>query len=142
MKTKAGLSQSQRDEIKYQLMSSQITLGLNIAEMSKKFLNNIHFDHPTNGNHPADETHDIPVVEEYRATHSIEQLRQINAALERMSSDEFGICIEIECKQKIPFKRLRAMPTSLRCVSCEEKNEIKNGFHQRNSINDFRALSL
>ncbi len=45
--------------------------------------------------------------------HSIED------ALRRMSSDDYGICID--CEREIPFERLRAVPWTLRCADDEER---------------------
>lgn len=123
------MTQRQREEIICKLVSLQMILSTNIVETSKKFLNSICFDRrPSAGNHPADVDvmHDIP-IREYQVSKAIEKLRQIDAVLKRTDSDEFGICID--CKGEIPFKRLCAVLTTLRCVSCEERKETaeKNG---------------
>jgi DnaK suppressor protein len=34
----------------------------------------------------------------------------------RVDSSEYGICIK--CKNPIPFERLKAIPTTTRCLSC------------------------
>lgn len=50
-----------------------------------------------------------------------EMIREIEDALTRMDSGEFGICEN--CGNAISEKRLRAEPTSLLCVKCKEKEE-------------------
>lgn len=49
------------------------------------------------------------------------ELEQINSALNRIESGDYGICID--CGVDIPEPRLIANPFALRCVGCEEKRE-------------------
>lgn len=46
------------------------------------------------------------------------EMEQIERTLERIEAGEYGICAE--CGEKIPEKRLMAVPEASRCVSCEE----------------------
>lgn len=46
-------------------------------------------------------------------------LRQVNAALERIHSGEFGICAH--CDEPISEKRLKAIPWAKYCVLCQDK---------------------
>ena len=46
------------------------------------------------------------------------ELRQINAALKRIESDEYGICIK--CNQDITTERLKALPYANTCISCAQ----------------------
>jgi DnaK suppressor protein len=46
---------------------------------------------------------------------------QIEDALRRMRSDEYGICID--CGREIPIERLRAVPWALRCAEDQERVE-------------------
>ncbi len=138
------LTPRQREEVICKLISLQMTLSASIVEMSKRFLNNCS-DRTNNSaysNHPADATHGIS-IEEYKASRTIGKLRQIDAVLKRIDSDEFGICID--CEETIPFKRLCAVLTTLRCVSCEERKENetaeKNG-RRRGYYMAERAYSL
>ena len=48
-------------------------------------------------------------------------LRLIDAALERMTEDEYGICLE--CGEEISEKRLTAVPWAEFCINCQEKKE-------------------
>jgi RNA polymerase-binding transcription factor len=43
-------------------------------------------------------------------------LRQIDAALKRLESDDYGYCVS--CDEDIPVKRLEIDPAIDRCVSC------------------------
>lgn len=49
------------------------------------------------------------------------ELARIDAALERMAEDTFGVCVE--CGEYIEEKRLMALPTAARCMSCQEARE-------------------
>lgn len=44
------------------------------------------------------------------------EIRQIQEALNRISDGSYGICAE--CGADIDPKRLRALPTATRCISC------------------------
>lgn len=46
------------------------------------------------------------------------QLQMIEAALDRLSSNDYGICLG--CEEPIPAKRLKALPWARYCVSCQE----------------------
>ena len=46
------------------------------------------------------------------------QLRMIEAALDRLNSGDFGICLA--CEEPIPAKRLKALPWARYCVACQE----------------------
>ena len=49
------------------------------------------------------------------------KLRSIEAALEMMDNNTYGVCEE--CAEPIPVKRLLAWPTARYCVPCKEKIE-------------------
>src|SRR3954468_6959395 len=46
-------------------------------------------------------------------------LRQVEAALARIRSGEFGICLG--CDKSIPARRLQIVPWAAYCVSCQEQ---------------------
>jgi DnaK suppressor protein len=47
------------------------------------------------------------------------QLRQIQEALDRLQGGEYGICLS--CEERIPAKRLQAVPWAKYCVKCQER---------------------
>jgi RNA polymerase-binding transcription factor DksA len=47
------------------------------------------------------------------------EMQAIDAALKRIAAGTYGVCIS--CGQLIPEKRLAAVPTAMRCVSCESQ---------------------
>lgn len=49
------------------------------------------------------------------------ELRDIEAARERMSKKIYGICID--CGDEVAYGRLVAHPTAKRCVSCQRQRE-------------------
>jgi DnaK suppressor protein len=50
---------------------------------------------------------------------SHEQLDLVEAALARLDSGEYGICVE--CERPIAAKRLAAVPWASHCVACQER---------------------
>ena len=50
------------------------------------------------------------------------RLREIRAALERIESGSFGICLN--CEEEIGLKRLAAVPWTALCIACQEAAEL------------------
>ena len=46
------------------------------------------------------------------------QAQKIEGALRRIDQGNFGICFN--CEEEIPFPRLAADPTNMRCIKCAE----------------------
>jgi len=51
----------------------------------------------------------------------IQGLRDIEAAMQRMKTGDYGVCIE--CGDEVGYARLHAYPTARRCITCQEKHE-------------------
>jgi DnaK suppressor protein len=49
------------------------------------------------------------------------ELRELEAALERMASRSYGECID--CGEEIAAERLAALPTAQRCLQCQSQHE-------------------
>ena len=49
------------------------------------------------------------------------QLRNIERALQRISTGDFGICSV--CEDPIGLKRLQAVPWAINCIACQEQSE-------------------
>ena len=62
------------------------------------------------------EGHESLVILEEQA---LQELGSIKAALNRIARVTYGICAV--CGEPIPMKRLEAVPTALRCVTCEQQ---------------------
>ena len=54
-------------------------------------------------------------------SHNRNQLRRVEAALERIATGEFGICDV--CGDAITLKRLQALPWANKCIECQEQSE-------------------
>jgi DnaK suppressor protein len=63
------------------------------------------------------------------------QLKQIDAALARLNSEEYGVCVD--CGDAISRGRLEAIPWALRCVGCQE---LVNSDNDANFANDSAQL--
>lgn len=50
-----------------------------------------------------------------------QKLKEIEEALERIEEGTFGLCER--CGEKIPFGRLKVMPSTTVCVACKTKEE-------------------
>jgi DnaK suppressor protein len=51
----------------------------------------------------------------------VNELRDIDAARERMQHQRYGMCID--CGDAVPYERLAAYPTAKRCVRCQQQRE-------------------
>ena len=49
------------------------------------------------------------------------ELRAVEGALARLHTAEFGLCAD--CGQEIPYARLHAEPSAMRCIGCQLKYE-------------------
>ena len=58
-------------------------------------------------------------VSEAALTNVINKLILYESALQRISHEDFGLCIR--CKNEIPIQRILLMPQSNRCVHCASK---------------------
>ena len=67
----------------------------------------------------------------------VEELRKIEAALERMTADpeEFGLCLD--CDEPIPVRRLELMPWATLCVPCQQKRSGPRHDGRRRHLRDF-----
>lgn len=57
-----------------------------------------------------------------------QQLKLVDAALERIDSHEYGICLS--CGEPISSKRLEAIPWAICCVDCQERLSSGPGLAQ------------
>lgn len=57
----------------------------------------------------------------------VAELRDIDAARERMARSAYGICVD--CGDEVAYERLAAYPTAKRCVHCQQLRE-HNFAHQ------------
>lgn len=57
----------------------------------------------------------------------VEEIREIEAALERIDQNDYGNCID--CGLTIDFERLQVFPAAKRCLTCQ-------GQHEKTHIHD------
>jgi DnaK suppressor protein len=55
-----------------------------------------------------------------------ETLTHIEEALARLDSGKFGRCAE--CGSEIPAARLKALPSAIRCRTCEQEHETSSSY--------------
>jgi DnaK suppressor protein len=55
-------------------------------------------------------------------------LKSIQAALDRIDDEIFGVCLR--CEEPIPEKRLKAIPWASHCVACQEEIDRENAAGQ------------
>ena len=55
----------------------------------------------------------------------VKELRAVEAALARLHEPDFGLCVD--CDAEIPYARLSANPTAMRCVDCQARHERSEG---------------
>ena len=55
----------------------------------------------------------------------IRELQANEAALRAWHDGRYGVCID--CDEPIPYERLHAYPSALRCIRCQERFEHANG---------------
>ena len=61
-------------------------------------------------------------------------LRQVNAAIERVNSGEYGICAS--CEEPISEKRLKAIPWPKYCVSCQDRVQLSGAAEDSEAAED------
>lgn len=65
--------------------------------------------------------HEADEVEDEHQRLELAELRDVEAALQRLERGEFGLCDA--CGAPIPAARLSANPAALRCVACQSARE-------------------
>jgi RNA polymerase-binding protein DksA len=60
-------------------------------------------------------------IETVRVERQVKELREIEAARERVAQGTFGTCID--CRGPIEYERLRIYPPAVRCAECQTLHE-------------------
>ena len=80
---------------------------------------------------PAPDTGDESVatliadLEQADMTRDLDEFRALEAARDRLAEGGYGVCID--CGNDIGFERLKASPSALRCIQCQERHERTYG---------------
>ena len=104
-----------RDEIRATLQRSEDESHAHIAEQARD----------TEDDSFADLIVDVNSAE---VTRDLNELRQIDGAMQRLLEGSYGVCQS--CGIEIPIERLRAQPTATRCIRCQsiyEQTHAKGG---------------
>jgi RNA polymerase-binding transcription factor DksA len=65
-------------------------------------------------------------------TRDLDEFRAFEAARERIKHGGYGECID--CGNDIGYERLKAFPSALRCVQCQDRHEKTYGGNPRPSL--------
>ncbi|WIT13050.1 TraR/DksA C4-type zinc finger protein [Paucibacter sediminis] len=60
-----------------------------------------------------------------RSDRHLDELRQVNEALQRLRGQGYGLCSD--CGEAIAFDRLQRQPEALRCLDCQRRLERAQG---------------
>ena len=93
-----------RDEIRTTLERSEDESHVRIAEQARDMEDDSFADL-------------IVDVNSAEVTRDMQELRQIDRAMQRLLDGRYGVCQD--CGIEIPVERLRAQPTAIRCVRCQ-----------------------
>jgi RNA polymerase-binding transcription factor DksA len=74
----------------------------------------------------------IADLEQADMTRDLDEYRALEAARARLKSGEYGICID--CGNDIGYDRLKAFPSALRCIQCQERHEKTFGGNPKPSL--------
>lgn len=61
-------------------------------------------------------------------TRDVAELREIEAALTRIATGVFGICVD--CQEPIEAARLQNLPSAQRCLGCQRRHERQQAASQ------------
>lgn len=120
----AALKQSQLDQLKLQLKTQYQDLLREVRDELENTGNQHRID--LLNNEPGDSgdesmANELADINVATLDHHIRDIRDIEAAFERIKEGSFGACID--CGDDIAFNRLQAYPTAKRCIVCQERRE-------------------
>ncbi|CAN7795282.1 hypothetical protein LJR034_004025 [Caballeronia sp. LjRoot34] len=118
------LTTSQIDLLKQKLESQRAKLKTALL-YEAAHVNQIEDLKASDGGHTA--TAQIVEPEFATASHLAQQLQQVERALGRLKTANYGVCVD--CIGAIGFARLIACPSAERCERCQEVYEYTHGMH-------------
>lgn len=65
------------------------------------------------------------------------ELRQIEAAIQKMREGTYGICDR--CEKAIPIARLQALPFTTLCIDCQRKRESRQSMDEEQTPNNWAS---
>lgn len=127
----AKLSDEQLAQLKAMLQNRYLELREEVRDELERSGNEHYADLAGSVADPGDESVADMLVDVDAAIvdRQINEMRLVEATLNRLAKLDFGNCIE--CGGEIGFERLMALPTAVRCVRCQELHE-KTYSHEPN----------
>ena len=74
----------------------------------------------------------IADLEQADVTRDLDEFRALEAARDRLAQGAYGVCID--CGNDIGFERLKASPSAVRCIRCQERHEKTYGGNPKPSL--------
>ena len=74
----------------------------------------------------------IADLEQADMTRDLDEFRALEAARDRIQHGGYGECID--CGNDIGYERLKAFPSALRCVRCQDRHENTYGGNPKPSL--------
>ncbi|HZS65985.1 MAG TPA: TraR/DksA family transcriptional regulator [Burkholderiales bacterium] len=74
----------------------------------------------------------IADLEQADMTRDLDEFRALEAARDRIQHGGYGECID--CGNDIGYERLKAFPSALRCVRCQDRHEKTYGGNPKPSL--------
>lgn len=74
----------------------------------------------------------IADLEQADLTRDLDEFRGLEAARGRIKAGGYGVCID--CGSDVGYQRLKAFPSALRCIQCQERHEKTFGGEPKPSL--------
>jgi DnaK suppressor protein len=108
------MTQEERARIKDQIRHEISTLEKSITTLSE--LTNGEVQSDANDWFTSKEINPSKEINELALEKAKQRIVILNNVLAKVDTPEYGICIK--CNKPIPFERLKAVPSTTRCLSC------------------------
>jgi RNA polymerase-binding protein DksA len=119
-----GLTNQQISQLKEKLLTLRDKLTQEVDEDLKQSRDSASYRKLAGDVHDSAEesvAEQLSALEAELANRHTTEIHDIDAALERIENENYGICID--CGQQIGIKRLQAYPVAKRCIVCKRKFE-------------------
>lgn len=108
-----GVSKQEQEEIRDQLLAEKAELNKRVSTIHRNAKNPLDADSAEQ----AAQIGNLAVVSALESE-AVTELAEINAALQRLESGNYGTCVT--CGEPIGIGRLLARPASIECLDCAE----------------------
>lgn len=110
-----------RGELERQRQLLRARIRRSLLESGNEYYHNLAGEVADAGDNPV--ASDLVQIQFAEITHDVSELRADELALHRLGIARYGICVT--CGLPIGYARLRALPTALRCESCQREQELR-----------------